>query len=73
MKDEGAEVDLLDRIAADEAFGLSAGELAALVDPARFVGRAPQQVEAFLAREVQPVLDRYLEAARQIQPPEIHV
>ncbi len=57
MKEEGAEADLLERIAADDAFGMSAGELEALVDPRRFVGRAPEQVARFLDEWVAPVLD----------------
>jgi adenylosuccinate lyase len=49
--------DLLDRLAADPAF---AGiDLAALRQPAHFIGRAPQQVTEFLAEEVAPVRRRY--------------
>ena len=73
MKDEGADADLLERIADDDAFGLSAGELAELVDPMRFVGRAPEQVERFLERDVAPVLERLGEAADAVADPEIHV
>ncbi|MEX2467934.1 MAG: adenylosuccinate lyase [Gemmatimonadota bacterium] len=73
MKDEGADADLLERIAEDEAFGLTAGELAELVDPMRFVGRAPEQVARFLERDVAPVLERLGAQAQQVAPPEIHV
>ena len=73
MKDEGAQADLLERIAQDEAFGLSAGELAELVDPMRFVGRAPEQVERFLELEVDPVLQRLGEQADSVSDPELHV
>ncbi len=55
---EGDAPDLLDRVAADEAFQISRNELEALVDPKRFVGRAPEQVDRFLEEWVQPVLDR---------------
>ena len=71
MKDEGADADLLDRIATDEAFGLSAGELAELVDPLRFVGRAPDQVARFLESAVAPALEG--RDAHSIAEPEIHV
>ncbi len=54
MKNEGGENDLLDRIAADPAFGLTPAEIAAASDPARFVGRAPEQVDEFLAAEIEP-------------------
>ncbi|MDZ7780142.1 MAG: adenylosuccinate lyase [Gemmatimonadota bacterium] len=73
MKEEGADADLLERIADDEAFGLSIGELAELVDPTRFVGRAPQQVTRFLEREVAPVLERLGADAEAVSDPEIHV
>lgn len=56
LAEEGGANDLLDRIAADPAFGLSAGEVAALVRPEDFIGRAPEQVARFLADEVDPVL-----------------
>jgi adenylosuccinate lyase len=73
MKEEGADADLLQRIANDEAFGISAGELAELVDPMRFVGRAPEQVTRFLEREVAPVLARLAIEADAVADPEIHV
>jgi len=73
MKEEGADADLLDRIAADEAFGLSAEDLESLVDPMRFVGRSPQQVARFLNNEVAPVLERLGEDARRLDAPDIHV
>jgi adenylosuccinate lyase len=57
MLGEGAENDFLDRVAADSRIPLERAELEALLDPHRFVGRAPQQVREFLAEYVQPVLD----------------
>lgn len=56
VKEEGLDNDLLARIAADPAFGLSEAEIAAMLDPAAFVGRAPEQVERFLDTEVAPIL-----------------
>jgi adenylosuccinate lyase len=56
---------LAERLAADPAFGSIAGDLTRLLDPQRFVGRAPQQVEEFLAEEVEPVLAR----AQHLAPP----
>ena len=49
--------DLLDRLQADPAF--AGVNFAPLRQPANFVGRAPQQVEEFLAEEVAPVRRRY--------------
>jgi len=71
VKDEGGENDLVERIANDPAFGLTAEELAEALDPARFVGRAPQQVDAFLAEEVEPVLQRYGASAAKEPAPEL--
>ena len=54
---EGAERnDMLDRLAADKAFGLSLGELRALTDPAQFTGRSAEQVDEFLGGVVEPIL-----------------
>ncbi len=53
---EGLPCDLLERLAACPEFGMDAAELEGLLDPADYVGRCPQQVEAFLAK-VQPLLD----------------
>jgi len=62
VKQHGKPNDLLERLAADEAFaGL---DLAALADAAQFVGRAPQQVDEFLANVVDPIRARYPHARR---------
>jgi len=74
MKEDGPEAgDLLERIAGDEAFGLSTEELQELVDPQRFVGRAPEQVERFLDTAVTPVLERLSAEAQQLQEAKLHV
>jgi hypothetical protein len=44
-----------------------------LIDPHRFVGRAPEQVDRFLDDQVMPVLDRLGPIARGLGAPEIHV
>ncbi|MBQ9413947.1 MAG: adenylosuccinate lyase [Clostridia bacterium] len=51
--------DLLDRIAADPAFGVTREELEKTLDPVRYVGRAPEQTDRFLAQQIQPVLDAH--------------
>ena len=56
---EGQDGDLFARIAADESLGVSADELEELARPEKLVGRAPEQVDAFLAKHVTPVLERY--------------
>lgn len=60
VKQEGAENDLLDRLADEPMFeGI---DLKAVLDPHKFVGRAPQQVDAFIADVVTPIRKRYAEA-----------
>lgn len=56
MKNEGGDNDLLFRIAADASFGLTPAEIQAAADPARFIGRAPEQVDEFLDVEIEPIL-----------------
>lgn len=59
VKVEGKENDLIDRIAADPAFGMSKEEILAHMKPENFVGRAPKQVEDFVNSEVKPIVERY--------------
>ena len=56
MKDEGRPNDLLERLAADPEFPVPSDDLRAVTDPARFVGRAPRQVDEFLAEVIGPIL-----------------
>ncbi len=46
----------LDLVAADPEVALDRAELDALMDPVRFVGRAPEQVAEYLADHVRPLL-----------------
>jgi adenylosuccinate lyase len=73
MKEEGADADLLERIAGDDAFGMDRAELDGMVDPARFVGRAPQQVARFLDDHVTPALERQIRNRHDLDDPDIHV
>ena len=59
IKEEGGENDLLERIANDPIFGVTLDELKGIVDPHKYVGRAPRQTEIFLHDVVKPILDRY--------------
>jgi adenylosuccinate lyase len=58
VKEEGGDNDLLQRIAADPAFHLSLGELEKRMDPAAYVGRAPQQTERYLRDVIRPLLEK---------------
>jgi adenylosuccinate lyase len=62
VKQHGLPNDLMDRIAADEAFGVTRAELEEDLRPELYVGRAPAQVDEFLEEWVAPVLARYPEA-----------
>jgi len=62
VKAEGAESDLLERLIADPHFAAVQGEIPAMMEPERFVGRSPEQVDGFLAGHVQPVLERHRDA-----------
>ena len=59
IKEEGGENDLLERNANDPIFGVTLDELKGIVDPHKYVGRAPRQTEIFLHDVVKPILDRY--------------
>ena len=56
VKEKGLPNDLLDRIAADPAFGLSREALQANLDASRYIGRCPEQVSEFLHDCVAPAL-----------------
>ena len=59
VKQDGGENDLLDRLAADAAIGMTRHEIEEVLDLEAFVGRAPQQVVDFLDGDLAPVLDRH--------------
>lgn len=58
VKLEGGANDLIDRIAADEAFPLTKEEILKGLDPNLFVGRSVSQTEEFIANVVKPILSR---------------
>ena len=60
VKAHGKANDLIERIQADEGFAKV--NLAAALDPSTFVGRAPQQVDEFIAARIEPVRRRYADS-----------
>ena len=58
VKVEGKENNLLELIAADPAFNLSLEDLQKTMDPAKYVGRSKEQVEAFLTKVISPILEK---------------
>jgi adenylosuccinate lyase len=60
VKQDGAENDLIDRLRADPAFARV--DLDDVLDPPKYVGRAPQQVDEFIRESVTPIRRRYRKA-----------
>ncbi len=56
VKEEGKPNDLIERILADPAFGLTREEVEAILKPENFIGRADKQVEEFIHDYVEPAL-----------------
>lgn len=71
IKEEGGENDLLERIANDEAFGVTLEELENILQPEKYTGRAKEQTEDFLKDFVNPVLEKYKDI--ESDKPEINV
>jgi len=64
VKGEGLDNDLIDRIIADSSFGLTKEEILGIIDPAKFVGRAPSQVVEFVSEYVDPIINDNAEALK---------
>ncbi|HKN58353.1 MAG TPA: adenylosuccinate lyase [Gemmatimonadaceae bacterium] len=55
LKDGAEDNDLLERLAKDKSFGVKLKDLEGALDPRRFVGRAPEQVDEFLRDVITPL------------------
>ena len=64
VKEQGGQNDLLQRLAADPVF--TGIDLQAELEPARFVGRAPEQVDEFLRDVIGPIRTRYPQALQLV-------
>ena len=58
VKVEGRENNLLELIAEDPVFNMSPEDLQKTMDPGKYVGRAREQVDAFLKNVIQPILEK---------------
>ena len=65
VKQEGKPNDMIARVEADPAFGLSREEIEAELSPEAFTGRSAEQVTEFLRDVIQPVLDANAEDVGQ--------
>lgn len=66
VKEFGRPNDLVDRIAQDEAFGMTKEEILKALNPNNLCGRAPRQVEEFIKHYVEPVLEKYRDLFKNI-------
>lgn len=57
VKGEGLDNDLIERIINDPTFNLSKEEILGIIDPKKFVGRAPSQVVEFIEEYVDPIIE----------------
>ena len=57
VKEEGGENDLLNRLSSDDCF--ESIDFNSLLDASHFIGRAPEQVDAFIEEVVDPVREKY--------------
>lgn len=57
VKGEGLNNDLIERIIEDDGFNLSREEILSIIDPSKFIGRAPSQVVEFIEEYVNPILE----------------
>lgn len=73
VKEDGGENDLIERVRQDSYFAPIVGRLDELLDPSSFTGRAPQQVDSFLAKWVRPALEPYKEALAKSGAAELSV
>jgi adenylosuccinate lyase len=58
LKNGASRNDMLQRLADDSQFNVAVADLESALEPMRFVGRAPEQVDEFLAHVVEPILAR---------------
>jgi len=59
VKAEGKENDLLERIKNDKAFSKIKHSLDDILDPVKYIGRAPEQVEEFIKENINPILEKH--------------
>ncbi|MDF2656177.1 MAG: adenylosuccinate lyase [Bacillota bacterium] len=68
VKDEGLDNDLLERIAADEVFGLSLEAIKDLLKPDDYIGRSADQTEELIEEFIKPICNQYRdEIGREVE------
>jgi len=56
VKEKGNRNDLLDRIIDSNRFNLSHKDILQILDPQKYIGRAPEQIEEFIDEYINPIL-----------------
>ncbi|MEE1116526.1 MAG: adenylosuccinate lyase [Clostridia bacterium] len=56
VKEQGLDNDLIDRLCADDAFGVSREEIECHLRPSEYIGRCPEQVENFVRDVIDPII-----------------
>ncbi|HML37223.1 MAG TPA: adenylosuccinate lyase [Bacillota bacterium] len=59
VKDEGLDNDLLERIAGDDAFGLTLEHIKDLLKPGEYIGRAAEQTQELVEEYIMPIFRKY--------------
>ena len=57
VKEEGLDNDMIERICADPTLDITLDEIKAILIPSKYIGRCVEQVERFLANDVDPFLE----------------
>ena len=57
VKEEGLDNDMIERICADPTLDITLDEIKAILIPSKYIGRCVEQVEKFLANDVDPFLE----------------
>ncbi|TIA81896.1 hypothetical protein E3P96_01912 [Wallemia ichthyophaga] len=73
VKEFGRENDLIERVKKDSFFAPIVGDLDKLLDPQSFTGRAPQQVDSFIAKWVKPALQPHQAAISNAKAAQLNV
>lgn len=66
VKEEGKKNDLLERLAKDQSFDLSEGEIEKLLDPKLYIGRSVEQVIEFIEEDVKPLIEKYKDLSYEV-------
>lgn len=73
VKEEGIKNDLLERISSDPLFMCVHPILMDLVNPAKFIGRCPEQVVEFMVEEIDPILMNHTEELQNVKFDQVNV